>query len=35
MESRRLVVWIAVGVLGFQGGTLSLDLLNCSVLSWL
>ena len=35
MESRRLVVWIAVGILGFQGGTLSLDLLNCSVLSWL
>ena len=35
MESRRLVVWIAVGILGFQGGTLSLDLVNCSVLSWL
>jgi hypothetical protein len=35
MDSRRLVVWIAAGVLGFQGGTLVLDLLNCSVLSWL
>jgi len=35
MESRRLVVWIAAGILGFQGGTLILDLLNCSVLSWL
>jgi len=35
MESRRLVVWIAAGILGFQGGTLVLDLLNCSVLSWL
>jgi len=35
MESRRLVVWIAAGILGFQGGTLLLDLLNCSVLSWL
>jgi hypothetical protein len=35
MDSRRLVVWIAAGILGFQGGTLVLDLLNCSVLSWL
>jgi hypothetical protein len=35
MESRRLVVWIAAGILGFQGGTLILDLLNCSLLSWL
>jgi hypothetical protein len=33
MDSRRLVVWIAAGILGFQGGTLVLDLLNCSVLS--
>jgi hypothetical protein len=35
MESRRLVVWISAGILGFQGGTLVLDLLHCSVLSWL
>ena len=35
MDSRRLVVWIAAGILGFQGGTLALDLLNCSLLSWL
>jgi hypothetical protein len=35
MDSRRLVVWIAAGILGFQGGTLVLDLINCSVLSWL
>jgi hypothetical protein len=35
MDSRRLVVWIAAGILGFEGGTLVLDLLNCSVLSWL
>jgi hypothetical protein len=35
MDSRRLVVWIAAGILGVQGGTLVLDLLNCSVLSWL
>ena len=35
MDSRRLVVWIAAGILGFQGGTLALDLLNCTVLSWL
>ena len=35
MDTRRLVVWIAAGILGFQGGTLVLDLLNCSLLSWL
>jgi len=35
MDSRRLVVWIAAGILGFQGATLVLDLLNCSVLTWL
>ena len=35
MDSRRLVVWIEAGILGFQGGTLVLVLLNCSVLSWL
>ena len=35
MESRRLVVWISAGILGFQGGTLALDLINCTVLSWL
>ena len=35
MEFRRLVVWISAGILGFQGGTLVLDLIHCSVLSWL
>ncbi|MCS5692627.1 hypothetical protein NZK33_11610 [Cyanobium sp. FGCU-6] len=35
MESRRLVVWISAGILGFQGGTLTLDLIDCTVLSWL
>jgi len=35
MESRRLVVWLSAGILGFQGGTLMLDLIHCSVLSWL
>jgi len=35
MESRRLVVWISAGILCFQGGTLVLDLIHCSVLSWL
>jgi len=35
MESRRLVVWISAGILGFQGATLAIDLLNCTVLSWL
>lgn len=35
MESRRLVVWLSAGILGFQGGTLVLDLIHCSVLSWL
>jgi hypothetical protein len=35
MESRRLVVWISAGILGFQGATLAFDLLNCTVLSWL
>ena len=35
MDSRRLVVWISTGILGFQGGTLAFDLLNCTALSWL
>jgi hypothetical protein len=35
MDSRRLVVWISAGILGFQCGTLVLDLIHCSVLSWL
>jgi hypothetical protein len=35
MDSRRLVVWIWAGILGFQGATLVLDLLNCTLLSWL
>ena len=34
MESRRLVVWISTGILGFQGVTLCVDLLNCTALSW-
>lgn len=34
MESRRLVVWISTGILGFQGVTLCFDLLNCTALSW-
>jgi hypothetical protein len=28
MESRRLVVWISAGILGFQGATFAFDLLN-------
>ena len=35
MDSRRLVVWISTGILGFQGLTLCFDLLNCTALSWL
>ncbi len=35
MDSRRLVVWLSAGILGFQGGTLVLDLIHCSVLSWI
>ena len=35
IESRLLVVWISAGILGFQDGTLALDLVNCTVLSWL
>jgi hypothetical protein len=35
MDSRRLVVWISTGILGFQGATLTFDLLNCTALSWL
>ena len=33
MTSRRLVVWISTGILGFQGATLAFDLLNCTALS--
>jgi hypothetical protein len=29
------VVWLSAVILGFQGATLALDLLNCTVLSWL
>jgi len=29
MDSRRLVLWISAGILGFQGGTLVLDLIHC------
>ena len=35
MDSRRLVVWISTGILGFQVATLAFDLLNCTALSWL
>ena len=35
MDSRRLVVWISTGILGFQGATLAFDLLNCTAFSWL
>ena len=35
MDSRRLVVWISTGILGFQGATLAFDLLNCTALGWL
>jgi hypothetical protein len=35
MDSRRLVVWISAGILGFQGGTLVLYQIHSSVLSWL
>ncbi len=35
MDSRRLVVWISTGILGFQGATLAFDLLNCSAMGWL
>ena len=35
MDSRRLVVWISTGILGFQGAMLAFDLLNCTALSWL
>jgi len=35
MDSRRLVVWISTGILGFQGAMLAFDLLNCTTLSWL
>jgi len=35
MTSRRLVVWISTGILGFQGATVAFDLLNCTALSWL
>ena len=33
MDSRRLVVWISDGILGFQGVKLAFDLLNCAALS--
>jgi hypothetical protein len=35
MDSRRLVVCISTGILGFQGATLAFDLLNCTALCWL
>jgi len=35
MDSRRLVVWISTGILGFQGATLAFDLLNCTAMAWL
>jgi hypothetical protein len=30
MDSRRLVVWIATGILGFQDATLAFDLLKAA-----
>ncbi len=35
MKSRRLVVWISAGILGFQGATFAFVLLKCTVLTWL
>ncbi|MEB3334270.1 MAG: hypothetical protein VKP70_04725 [Cyanobacteriota bacterium] len=35
MDTRHLVVWLSAGLLVFHGGTLTLDLTHCSVLSWL
>jgi hypothetical protein len=35
MDSRRLVVWISTGILGFQGSTLAFDLLNCTAMAWM
>jgi len=35
MNSRRLVVGISTGILGFQGATLAFHLLNCTALRWL
>ena len=35
MDLRRLVVWLSAGILSFQGATLILDLINCTVLGWL
>ena len=35
MDSRRLVVWISTGILGFQGATLAFDPLKCIALSCL
>jgi hypothetical protein len=32
MDSRRLLVWISACILGFQGGTLLLDLGHCTLL---
>jgi hypothetical protein len=34
MDSRRLVVWISAGILGFQGFALAFDLFNCTALTW-
>jgi len=35
MDTRRLVVWISAGLLGFQAAALLLGLMNCLVYSWL
>ena len=35
MDSRRLVVWISTGILGFQGATLAFDLLNCTAMGYM
>lgn len=35
MKFPRLVVWITLPILGFQGNTLLLNLIHCIVISWL
>ena len=35
MRNKRLVIWISASILGFQGATLALDLMNCTALGWI
>ena len=35
MRNKRLVIWISASILGFQGATLALDLINCTALGWI